>query len=209
MGKHRLTNESAPSTPAAGITRLWTDTTTKKLHSLADDGINRLIGGLGNANTADVTANAADTYLTGSSISIPPSLLRVGGVFIWKFAMSKTAAGTATPIWNIRFGVNGTTADTARVTHTGIAQTAAVDNGMAEIMAIVRTAGAAGVLSSYYALQHLGAAAGLANAVSDVKQNNSAAFDMTVANSIIGVSMNPGAAGVWTFQLVAVNGFNL
>lgn len=150
-----------------------------------------------NFNTADVTATGVDTYLTGSSITIPLSKLKAGAQFKWKFGITKTAAGLATPIWRVRIGVAGSTADAAILTFTGLAQTAAVDTYWLEIVALVRSIGAAGILVGI--LHGRPRLAGFAVACLQV---TSAGFDTTVANLIAGVSVNPGLNGVWTHQLV-------
>jgi hypothetical protein len=155
-----------------------------------------------NANIADVVANAADTYLTGSALLIPTDGLKAGTVARWRFFLTKTAAGVAAPVWSVRVGVAGTTGDTARLTFTGPAQTAAADTAEVIIEAVLRNIGAAGVLAGGLTLNHNLAATGFANQGAVVLQNTSAGFDTTPANLILGVSVDPGAAGVWTHQLV-------
>jgi len=192
-------NQAVPATPAAGKTILFVNSGTKLLCSKDDAGKVQSLGGLiMNYNTADVVANAADTYLTGSGLSIPTGqVLQVGTTFTWRFGLTKTAAGTATPIWTVRIGTAGTTADTARLTFTGAAAAATAEAGWVEISAILRNVGASGVLAGVLVCRPhtngIGASA---------LQVTSAAFDTTVAGSIIGVSVNPGAAGVWTHQVI-------
>lgn len=164
---------------------------------------------LTNANTSDVTANAADTYLTGSSLNIG-GRIQSGTFFRWRFAATKTGAGTATPIWNVRFGTAGTTADTSRLTATGVAQTAATDTGWFEIEAVVRNVSSTGTVAGFFRFAHKNATTGFANVAQDqMFQVSSATFDLTVSNLIVGVSVNPGTAGVWTFQIVDVRAFNI
>jgi hypothetical protein len=74
-----------------------------------------------NSNNADQTANAADTYLTGGNLSIAGRLQTITRMH-WLVTATKTAAGIATPIWNVRFGTAGSTADTTRLTFTGLAR---------------------------------------------------------------------------------------
>lgn len=164
---------------------------------------------LANANTADVTANAADTYLTGSNVTIG-ARQKAGTVIRWRFAMTKTAAGTATPVFSVRLGTNGSTADTARLTYTGVAQTAATDTGFVDVSVIVRSISATGTVQGALIFQHAGTTTGFANAAQPQPfQSVSGTFDNTAAGTIIGVSCNPGASGVWTFQLVHVEASNL
>ena len=164
----------------------------------------------GNSNTADVVANAADTYLTGSSIALGSvTRLQAGSFFRWYMRATKTAAGTAAPVFNVRFGTAGTTSDTARTATTLAAQTAATDTGWWRIECRCETHGANGVIESTVNANHLNATTGFGNVQLQDVTTTSAAFDTTVASSIIGVSVNPGASGVWTFQVVTCDAVNL
>lgn len=195
--------QGAPATPAAGSLFLFGHTSTKRGASKDDTGRILTFPPLFNANNADVVANAADTYLAGSAIAVPSHLLQALTVLHWRLAMSKTAAGVAAPTWNVRVGINGTVADASRLLFTSpVAQTAVVDNGLVDVYAIVRNAGAAAVMAGYLKMEHILAATGLAAAAQVLLQVTSAAFDATVANLIVGLSVNPGAAGVWTHQVV-------
>lgn len=163
---------------------------------------------LANCNTADVVANAADTYLTGSGLRISRRLILCSAIQ-WTFRMTKTGAGTTAPAWNIRFGTNQSTADTARITLNGTVQTGVADDGFCTIEVNVRTAGTAGVLEAMLFFTHTLATTGLQNVQCKTLQGVSAAFDLTVHGSFIGVSCNPGALGVWTFQHIAARAMNL
>lgn len=165
---------------------------------------------IGNGNTADVVANAADTYLAGSSLAIG-GRLKAGTVLRWRLAFSKTAAGTAVPQVIVRFGTAGTTADAARLTWNAFTvQTAAVDTGYIEIEAVVRAVSATGTVGGHCNMQHKNTTTGISNVAQGQQFGlTSAAFDTTVANLIAGVSVNPGAAGVWTFRVVTGEAFNL
>lgn len=161
-----------------------------------------------NANTSDVVANAADTYLPGASLAIG-GRVQAGSFFKWRFRATKTAAGVATPTFNIRLGTAGAVGDTSRVLFTSsAAQTAAVDTGMFEMDAIVRAVGATAVLSGVLRMDHT-AADGAGFGTFRYLLTTSASFDITPAGTIIGVSCNPGASGVWTFQNVSVEADNL
>jgi len=159
-----------------------------------------------NANTADVVASAANTYLTGSSLPIG-GRLQQGTHFKWRFRLTKTAAGTAANAMAIVAGTAQTTADTARVTHTMAAATAATDTGIIELDAIVRSAGASTVLQSSLALYHQ--SAGFTTTGNIFLVGTSAAFDSTTSGLVIGVTDNPGTSGVWTFQMISVEGNGL
>lgn len=196
-----LDEQGNPSTPSAGTVLAYPDSRSKLWTGKDSSGVARSLGGIiANSNTSNVVASTADTYLTGSEITIPNHGLQAKATFHWRFSASKTGAGVATAIFSVRVGTAGSTADTARLTLTLPAQTAVVDTGFFDITAILRNVGASGVMAGFIALVHnTGAATGLAGAISPVIEATGSAFDTTPANQIVGVSCNPGAAGVWTF----------
>ena len=73
-----LANETVPAS-SSGNTVIYSETTLKKLISLADDGIARLIQPLYNANTAAQSIVTSDTYITNSNLAIP--VPRAGAMF--------------------------------------------------------------------------------------------------------------------------------
>jgi hypothetical protein len=157
-----------------------------------------------NASTTTPAAGfAADTYLAGSSITIPGGGPYVGTTYKLWFYVSKTAVGTATPIITLRIGTAGTTADTARCTFTFGAGTAAIDAGVFQVLAHFRAVGATttAILQGTSFLTSNLTITGLSNAVK-ATTSTSAGFDSTVANSIIGCSYNGGASAVHTVTLV-------
>lgn len=196
--------QAKPTTPGASSAILYPDSRSKRWTGLNDAGVAYSNGGvIANANSANVVANTADTYLTGSDIIVPNHGLQALTTFHWRCSVSKTAAGVATATFIIRIGTAGSTADTARVTFTLPAQTAVADVGFVDIVAVMRNVGAAGVLAGVITLVHNnGAATGLAGAVSPVIEVASAAFDTTPVNQVVGLSCNPGAAGIWTFTTI-------
>lgn len=201
--------QGAPATPGAGKVALFPHSSNKQWASRDSTGKVLTMPGIKNTNTADVVASAADTYLTGSALAVPSHGLQAQTIFKWRMFMTKTAAGIAAPIWGVRVGILGTVVDTARLTFTGPAQTAVIDTGFVEITAILRSVGASGVLAGGLCLTHNLAATGFANIGSPTLQATSAGFDTTTANLIVGVSVNPGASGVWTHQLVKGEALNL
>lgn len=169
---------------------------------------------LRNQNTADVVANAADTYLTGSEIRIPANRpIGIGARFHWRLGATKTAAGVAAWTLNTRFGTLGTTGDTSRLAFTQVTdvQTAAVDAGTWEIRLIVRgPISASCIVAGIMEFQHHLAITGFSTVSgSDCYQVTSAAFDITTAGMIVGLSCNPGAAGVFTFQVISAECENI
>lgn len=176
------------------------------------DTVNSTTKGITMANLHSIFANqsvssqtpfSSDTYLTGSNVSIPSGAPYVGTIYRMTFDVVKTAAGTATPIITIRIGTAGTTADTARLTFTFAAGTAAVDTGRFEVEALFRTVGATttAVLQGRANLVNNLTTTGISNAVKAL-QVTSSGFDSTVASSIIGASYNGGASAAHTVQLV-------
>jgi hypothetical protein len=167
-------------------------------------------GGITNANTGDVVANAADTYLAGSALAVG-GRLRQGVSLRWTLRMTKTAAGTAAPVYTVRVGTAGTTADTGRLTFTGLAQTAAADTGYHEVEVIIDSYGASGTVRGVCLTSHQNTTTGLQNnAQSQALIGTSpSAHDQTAAGLIYGLSCNPGASGVWTFQVISSRAFGL
>ena len=207
-----LDTQVVPSTPASGKMLVFPHSGNKTLVAKDDSGRTNTLGGaIRNWNTADVVANAADTYLTGSNLVIPAGLtLQVGTAFRWRIAMSKTAFGTAAPIWNIRVGTAGSVADSARIVFTQVAlQTAAADTGIVSIEAVLRNVGASGILAGCLEMNHILAATGFSTLTMNIMQVTSSGFDTTVPGTTIGISVNPGSAGVWTHQLIMAEMLNI
>jgi hypothetical protein len=95
-----------------------------------------------NAATSTPAAGfAADTYVVGSSLLIPDNKLQAKTIYRCRFRVSKTAAGTAAPTVNIRFGTAGTTSDASLCLFTFAAGTAAVDSGVFEIWGTFNSGG--------------------------------------------------------------------
>lgn len=156
-----------------------------------------------NYNTSSQNPFSSDTYLVGSNITIPTGAPDVGTKYRLIFDLAKTNAGTATPVIIIRFGTNGSTADTARLTFTFGSGTAAADTGRFEVLVLFRTVGSgtSAVMQGSATLVNNLTTTGISNAVKAL-QVTSAGFDSTVANSIIGASYNGGASASHTVQLV-------
>jgi hypothetical protein len=203
-------DEQTPPASVGGAAIVWPDSVSKFLAYKNSAGRAFSIGGeIRNWNTADVVANAVDTYLAGSALAVPPHLLQAGTTFRWRMIATKTGAGVATPIWNVRVGTLGTIVDAARLVFTGPVQTAVIDTAIIEITAILRNTGLAGVLAGGLTLNHNLAATGFANIANPTLAATSAGFDTTLASLIVGLSVNPGAAGVWTHTLVAAEMLNI
>lgn len=136
---------------------------------------------------------AADTYITNSDLQIPTWGLEVGQIFRWTITLSKTAAGVATPIVIVRLGAAKTTADTAVITLTGQAATAAVAGGQLIVTAQIRSIGASGVVVAAFGFAS--GIPGLGGGIDGV----SSAIDLTArAGQFMGVSFNAGASSAIT-----------
>src|SRR5258705_10282657 len=153
-----LVKSAAPNTPAADKGTMFFDTNSELIYYKNDLG--RCFGQSTNSSVANLApAAATDTYLTDSDLLIPSFGFQIRTVFRWRISVSKTAASTATPVFTIRTGSARTTADTSRLVLTGPAQTAAADVGVYDIMLVVRSIGAAGVIQGTLSISHNGAAA--------------------------------------------------
>lgn len=205
MALLNLATQAQPSAPSSGLVSLYYDIVTKLFSSVNDAGVRQTVPfQIFNQSVAVQTGFAADTYLTGSQIGIPSGLPRVATLYRCQFDIVKTAAGVAAAVLTLRIGTAGTTADAARNVFTFAAQTAAVDAGTLDVVALFRTvgSGASAVLQGTAQIRHNNAATGLTTVNADTQIVTSAGFDSTVAGSIIGLSVNGGAAAAWTIQLV-------
>lgn len=143
---------------------------------------------------------ATDTYLTGSSVALPNPT--AGTLYLLTFDVTKTAAGIATPIVIVRIGTAGSTADTARLTFTWSAGTAATDTARVQVEALFRAVGSgtAAVLQGRASATSQ-ATTGWSSLIKTL-QVTSAGFDSTPTTNIIGASYNGGTSASHTVQLV-------
>jgi hypothetical protein len=155
-------------------------------------------------------AAATRTYLTGSALKVPSGKLAIGNMFLWRFNMTKTGAGTALSTFDIAFGTAGSTADTARVSFVKPAGTGVIDEAWVEIMATIRgPITSLCIVSGLFHLSHNLAATGHAIIPNVVVNTQSAGFDVTGANIIAGICLTSGALDAITIQLMQAEAFNL
>lgn len=167
-----------------------------------------LVPSIFNVSTADQVTSTSDVYLLNSNLLIG-GRIKVGTMFRWKIAMTKTAAGTANPIFIVRFGTAGTIADTVRNTlTTTVAGSAAVDTGIWEVYGVVRTHSATGVVHAACGLSHALDSTGFVGG-NGAAQQTSATFDTTVAGLQVGLSYNGGSSAAHTVQQVQAEAMNL
>jgi len=129
--------------------------------TISDTGLD-IVSGLNNANIPNGINNgnssawsqalvaATNYYVAGSALTMPATPkagMVVGTRFIWRVAMTKTAAGTGAFNIKIYRGTLGTTGDTPDVTQSIGTQTAALDNMIVDVEITVTATGASG---SYY-----------------------------------------------------------
>ena len=129
-------------------------------------------------------------------------------------SLSKTAAGVAATSFLVKYGTNGSVADTTEVTFTGPAETAAVDTAQVTIILTVRSVNSStGTWSGNFQLVHNDANAtgfvGTATSGSTVLTSTTGSFNDTVAGGIVGLAVTTGTSDAFTFQQVQVNAFNL
>ena len=210
MGTQVIAAESEPATPSAGNVIHWFD--NQGLIPCWKNANGDIIARSENGSIAAQGAGfASDTYVTDSNILIPSFGMKPRSWMRWMISLSKTAAGVATPIAQIRIGANGSTADTSRLTLTGPAQTAVADIATLWIMLTTRSQGAAGVIQGTMWFNHRGTAAsstggtGFANDQSGHVEATSAGFDnqgITIGGLKLGLSLNGGASASWTITQV-------
>lgn len=202
--------QSTPSTPSAGQAVIFVDSTSKKLAIKNDAGFTE--GRVQNFSTAAQTPAAATlTYIIGSALAIPTGKMQVGTCFRWTFDMTKTAAGVATSTFSVVVGTLGATGDTARLTATKPAGTAAIDNGRVTWNVVCRgPLSASGIFAGHFEMTHH-APPTTGHFVTDSVgiTSVSSAFDVTVANLVVGLVVTTGAADAITIQMVQAEAWNL
>lgn len=209
MADTKISGLTAVTTAAGASEFAVNEAATSKKITLSQ--ITTYSGPIFNSSVAQQGAGfAADTYLTGSNISIPSGRLQAKTIYRCMFDVSKTGAGTAAPIITVRIGTLGTTGDAAITALTFAAQTGAIDTGVFEIYATYRTVGAgtSAVVQSAGSLIHILAATGLANVASSTTRTTSSGFNSTTG-TVIGLSVNGGTSASWTVQLVQAELRNL
>jgi hypothetical protein len=160
-----------------------------------------------NAVTGSPSGFSTDTYISGSLLDLSGKL-KAGTVLMWRFYISKTAAGTAAPIFRVRMGANGSTADAALVAFTGVNQTAAADKAILTIQAVVRSVSATATVGVDYMFSHANAITGFANSsYPQIDFNVSGSVDTTAATLKFGVSINAGASANWTISNASAQAF--
>lgn len=160
-----------------------------------------------NASTSSQTpAAATDVYIAGSDVLIPAGRLQAKSKFRLDMAITKGAAGTGTPTFNIRVGTAGAVADASRCLFTWpAANTAVADEMHVLIMCTFRSVGSGtstvieGELKAEHELTTTGFG-GTGLGANIIINTTGGGFDSTVANLKIGASVNGGTASAWTIR---------
>lgn len=166
---------------------------------------------LSNYSTTSQSISATTrTYLTGSQITVPTAKLQIGTIIRWRFNMTKTAAGSATSTVDIAIGTNGTTGDSAIVSFTKPAGTAAADEAYCEVEMIVRgPLSASGIIVGEFIMTHNLASTGHAVIPVVVVNTVSSTFDVTTAGLKVGLCLTTGASDAVTIQQITAQSINL
>lgn len=201
MAKITILNQSTPTTPSSGYSVIWVDSTTKKQVLTDDGGIVRAGTMSTNHATAQQTGFAADTYLTGSAITVPSFGMQVGQLYQWVVGVEKTAAGTGAITVTVRLGTNGTTADTSRAALAQtVAQTATASVTTFNVYVFVRTVSASGVLVAQF---DVGGNSGTTTGWGDGDRIVSSTFDNSaVGGQFLGLSLNGNTSASYTIDMV-------
>jgi hypothetical protein len=151
--------------------------------------------------SAQAPVAATATYITGSQIAVPNGGLQVGTRFKWKFTAAKTAAGTATSSIKIVGGAHGTTADATMLTFTKSAGTAAADEGIFEVEAIVTAiSSTAGAMTGEYRMTHNLTATGHSTLAADAVTDAATNIDTSNDVAFVGLVITTGAADALTIH---------
>lgn len=203
-----LRERAAPATPVAGHVVLYSVDGSALL--MKDEaGVVTNMGPESVHNSAVATqtpAAATDVYITGSDVTIPAGRLQARSKYILDMSITKGAAGTGTPTFNVRVGTAGTTADASRCLFTWpAANTAVADEMRCTILVTVRSVGAgtAAVLEGMLIANHELTTTGFGGTglgANIIVNTTGGGFDSTVAGLKIGVSVNGGTASAWSIR---------
>lgn len=201
MGDLLLATQAAPSTPSSGQSIVYVDSTNKRLSTKNDAGVvTNYPMQISNGSVSGTSgAFATDTYLAGSSCTIPVAGdWTVGETYYCCFDMQKTNAGTAAFTITVRMGTAGAIGDASVLSLAFAAGTAVPDDGVFEVWINFRTVGSgtSAVIQGVARCTHELAATGLVTdgaSGTGVIRATSAGFNSTT-QTVIGLSVNGGAS---------------
>ena len=211
MSRLRFAKIVSPNPPPIGKVETFISSDTPGLLRSIDEANNiNSVSPIYNYSVALQNPPVARTYLAGSMLSVPITKLKIGSIFYWCFNMTKDANGSASATVDIAIGAAGTVGDTAVVSFTKPAGTAAADEGFVEIMATVRgPLTASCIITGEFWMSHNLAATGHAQIPFVVVNNVSGAFNATTASLKLGICLTGGAADNITIQQMLAIGMNL
>ena len=165
-------------------------------------------GWLFNSSTANTAAGfAADTYVAGSSILIPPQNFKTGTGYRCRISITKTAAGVAGLTATLRVGATASTSDSSYFALSLSVQTAATDTTLLTYEFMTRSTGASAAL-----VAHLSSISQPTTGFSSLLKgaNGTNTGDITAwPGKYIGVSLNGGASAAFTVNMVQAEIYNI
>jgi hypothetical protein len=211
MSRLRFTKIVTPNPVPTGSVELYDSSDTPGLLRTIDE-LNNLVTltPVFNYSVTSQLLPVARTYLTGSTLSVPITKLKIGSTFQWRFNITKDANGSASGVVDIAIGTAGAVGDTAVVSFTKPAGTNVADEGFIEIIATVRgPLTASCIITAEMVLYHNLATTGHAQVSPVVLNTVSGAFDATVALLKLGICVTGGASDNVTVQQVLAAAVNL
>jgi len=185
MSRLRLNAVATPSAPATDKSELFLDSSDEILTWIDDQGSVRKVaqGALDSEIANSAAINTTETIIVGglNGARIKANQLKVGTTIRATLQGTCTSTAANASTWRIRFGTNGTTADTAIAT---AANSVAATSGTnipfeAQLVMTVRTVGASGSISGYLKLINTGVT-GISAVTAQVVQFTVAAINTTV-----------------------------
>lgn len=159
-----------------------------------------------NSSTAQQAFTAATrAVVNGTVIKVPVGGLKAGARYKARFNVAKTAAGTATSTVDVAIGTLATGLNTARLSFTKPAGTAAADEGVIEVDVLIRSVSATGVIAGEMTMGHNLAATGHAQIPFVAVSAVSSAFDNTGDGLYIAVALTTGASDVVTSEIASAS----
>lgn len=209
MATIRLDTQTAPGAPSSGQAFVYADSTSKRVRSQNDAGAVAVYPyEVVNASAIGAAgAFATDTYLTGSSVTIPTAGdWSIGESYVCVFDMTKTAAGTAAFTITVRMGTAGAIGDASVLALAFAAGTAAADTGRFTVELTFQSVGSgtSAVLVGMATCAHELAATGLVSTGASgtgIILASSAGFNSTT-QTVLGLSVNGGASFSGTNTIV-------
>jgi len=142
---------------------------------------------------------------------VPAEGLQAGTQLIWRISLNKTdAVATAANSFLVKYGTNGTTADTTELTFTGPTQTAVTDNGIITIIVTVRSVNSStGTWYGSIEMIHNLATTGLSTQNTYTANGVTGSFNDTTAGAKIGIAVTTAASCTLTVHQVQAQSVNL